>query len=40
MSGLMVASWFMKRRSVKETVFSTGTRIVVTDFTRHIALLD
>ena len=39
MSGLMV-SWFMKRWSEKETVFSTGTRTVVTDFTRHVTLLD
>ena len=37
--GLMV-SWFMKRWSEKETVFSTWTRTVVTDFTRHVALLD
>ena len=37
--GLMV-SWFMKRWAEKETVFSTGTRTVVTDFTRHVALLD
>ena len=38
--GDLMVSWFMKRWSEKETVFLTGTRTVVTDFTRHVALLD